>query len=375
VTNKLARAVDEQSVPQQPLSQAPSGLEAYLDRWVAKGFVTAEQVDLIRADAAGMDAADPSKDRRSTPRTPTAFATEALAYVGGAMIVIAALVITAIRWEQLPLAVRLALPCCAAIALFVSGKVFGAPASATRARLQGVLWLLSTMAVASFLAVAAAQQARWDESEVALVTTFGTAAYAAVMWRWHRYPLQHAAFFVACATAAGAAAAVVSDGEAATVGMALWGVGASWIALTWGGLVPPSWMGRALGALAALLGSLLAMTDDWGHALALATVVGIVGLAVVFHDLLLLGIGAFGALLTLPRIMERFFPGSLAPPLALLVAGVALVLIALLVAGRQQGGTRSRARAVAAGTPRSASVLAVGIALLATAAVIGMTLT
>jgi hypothetical protein len=353
----------------------PSDLDSSLARWVAGGFISRAQADLIRADAAEVRPSTgdlPEAALAPARPAPTSFATEALAYVGGAMILLAILVISAIQWEHLSQPVRLALPGLAAIGLAVAGWLVADPDSPTRARLQGVLWLLSTASVTVVLALAGSQEFGWESDDVAGFTALGTAVYAAALWYRHHYPLQHAAFFLALATSAGHAAMQLPDGDASSAGLAIWGVGAIWMALAWGAVVVPRALGQSLGAGAALVGSQFAMTADWGHALGFATVVAVIALALMFHDLLLLGIGALGALETLPRIMARFFPGALAPPIALLGAGAILVVAALLMARRPRGPATRAHRARSTGTQTSAVALATGIALVVSVTVLIM---
>jgi len=70
-------------------------------------------------------------------------------------------------------------------------------------------------------------------------------------------------------------------------------------------------------------------------ALANATVVALVTAAVLIRDLLLLGVGAVGVLITVPVIFDRYFEGELAAPLALLGAGVLLIGLGVITARRR----------------------------------------
>jgi hypothetical protein len=84
----------------------------------------------------------------------------------------------------------------------------------------------------------------------------------------------------------------------------------------------------------------VATSTDAGIALALATVVALVVLALARRDLLILGIAAVAAFLVLPPAVSTWFPGSLAAPVALLVVGVGLVAVATVMA-RGRGVRRS----------------------------------
>jgi hypothetical protein len=169
------------------------------------------------------------------------------------------------------------------------------------------------------------------------VVTFaalGTALYSAVLWWAHRHLLQHVVVFVALL--AGVAAGVsLLPGARALPGLAVWGIGVAWLALAWGGLIPGRQVGTLLGAVGMVVGAITMVDEGWGVVLALATVTALVGLALIFRDLYLLGVGAVGTLMVLPPIMGRYFPGAMAPALALLGVGVLLVVAAVVTTRRR----------------------------------------
>jgi hypothetical protein len=72
--------------------------------------------------------------------------------------------------------------------------------------------------------------------------------------------------------------------------------------------------------------------------------VALVGAAVLIRDLWLLGTGAVGVLITAPIVVDRFFQGQLAAPLALLGAGALLVVLGIFIARRRRS-TADRPRA------------------------------
>jgi hypothetical protein len=76
------------------------------------------------------------------------------------------------------------------------------------------------------------------------------------------------------------------------------------------------------------------MSAGWGYFLALATVGALIGAGVLLGDLLLLSVGALGALQALPATVLYFLPGALAAPLALLAGGVVLITVAVWAARR-----------------------------------------
>jgi hypothetical protein len=117
-------------------------------------------------------------------------------------------------------------------------------------------------------------------------------------------------------------------------GLAVWATGVIWFLLGWRGTVKPRRPVQALAAAAALVGALMTLPADAGMVLALCTVAATVVLAVVVRDLLLLAVGALGALNVLPVVVNEWFPGELAAPLVLLVVGALLVTAAVYTAKR-----------------------------------------
>jgi hypothetical protein len=271
----------------------------------------------------------------------------------------------------MPLGVRLGLTAAAAALLLAAGVAVPERLGAAGRRLRAVLWLLSAGAFAGFLALIGAEALDWQNGEdVTVFVGGGTAAYAGALYARHRSVLQQAALFVALVTTAAAGAAHLEGGEVTAPGLTVWGLGLVWLALAWGGLLPPRRAAYVLGSIGALLGAQMTMTTGWGHFVALGTVAALIGAAVLVGDLVVLGIGAVGALMILPGTMAYYFPGALAAPLALLAAGVLLVAAALRTA-RRRGQPRMRTgRDYASGARNRSLAVAGGIGLVVTVAVL-----
>ena len=152
----------------------------------------------------------------------------------------------------------------------------------------------------------------------------------------------------------------VSD---ALPGFAVWGVALIWLLLGWGGLLEPRRFVMVFGAAGMFVGALTTIPTYAGIVLALVTAVAVVATAVLFRDLLLLAVGAFGTLLVLPSSVIELFPGDLAAPIAMLVVGALLVGAGLFIARRRH--TRPEAGPPAhdfsVGTP-AAAITAAGVA-------------
>lgn len=350
------------SVDQNP------GIEDLLDRWTSRGLITAEQADLIRKDE--------SSEPNLVGTAPThvgrrrSLIAEALGYLGGVLIVVAASLITQRYWSDIPTWGRLALPTIAAVLLFAAGWVVYQQQSALTGRLRAVLWLASTAAAAFALWVVGRYALGWwVEEDIALLVGVGTAVFGGVLWLLHRTFVQQVALFVALVITATAAAIHLEGNQPAPSGLALWGLGIVWLALGWGGLLHPRRAVYGLGAGAFLVGAMVTMpAGDGGYVFALISVAALVSLAVVLGDLFMLGIAALGALTVLPPSVTHFFPGALAAPLAMLVTGIALVVAALRTTRRRKRVPSTRTLRDRTGNRPVAIGLACGGALLATLA-------
>ena len=332
------------------------GLPALVRHWVDEGLITQEQAERMLADT-GV---------REERTGPSGLLVEAFAYLGGIVVLVAAGVLLGRYWDDLGLATRLGLAAVSALVLLGVGAAVPARLGAAAPRLRSVLWVLSTGAVAAFLAIAANEQSSWSGEDVALAVAGGTSVYAFVLWRRHRAELQHVALFAALMTTAGAAAGHLDLADGTAPGLALWGTALVWLLLTWGGLLDLRRLGYVVGSVGLIVGGLVTSEATWGLFFALATVGGVVIAAVVAADLALLGIGAVGALNVLPRLVDRFFPGGVAGPLLLLAVGGLLLVTAFQLSRRTGPAGRPR-RHIPDGTPGPAILGAAAVTFVITA--------
>jgi Predicted membrane protein (DUF2157) len=331
----LARGVRQHS------SLAPAELQSLLDRWVAAGLITSQQAERIRDQEAGVSATAVARSEGTPDGSPaTSLMTEAVGYLGGVLIVVAAGLLTARMWSELSLSTELLLVAAIAAVLLAAGALVPDRRSPPGSRLCAVLWLLSTVAFSALLVLVANQGLGWRDEDVAVLAAGGTAIYALALWWRHRHVVQQGVLLVSLVVAAAAATAELGGPEQLP-GLAVVGVGASWFALGWSGRVGARRPAYLLGAGAAMFGALILSESPWGQPLALATVAAILFAAVRFRDLALLAIAAIGALQVLPRMTETLFPNALAAPIALMVAGGLLVAAALYTA-RRGGGRFNR---------------------------------
>lgn len=332
-------------------------LEQRLEMWVRHELITPEQGSRILAVELGADPdsalpataeTDPGRPRRPDSTTgvpvaagagppPTSLVTEALGYVGGILILIAAGVIAGQFFTDLGRLGRLAVTGSAALALLCAGYlVHVTPTRPAAGRLRSVLWVLAVAATAFFLSLLADENLGWSGDEVVFVAASGAAAVGLELWRRHRWMPQQLAVVVTLAVALGSGVAAYLGGDVALSGVAIWGLGGSWLMLGWGRHVQPRYGTDLLGGAAAAVGSLLTMDHDWGAALAVATAAALVVIGVRMRALVLLAVGSVATLLVVPGAMQRYFPETLAAPLAVLGAGIVLVMAALATASKRR---------------------------------------
>jgi hypothetical protein len=319
----------------------PLGAEL-IDRWVDDGLITNAQADRMRADldlgpAPAQPVSPSSSDRSRIVARPlrdrTSLMIEALAYLGGVIVLVAAGLLAAQYWDAMSEVAQLGAVGGAAALLLIAGLAVPKHLGATSIRLRSVLWLLSTAATAAFLALFADLVLELGGDDILLVSSAGTAALAAALWwRLPTFP-QQAMFFTALMVAGAAIAAKATDNPHVP-GLPVWALGVVWFVLGWRGVLKPRRSVLAAGAVGTLVGAAFTLPTDAGMVLALCTVVAIVVLAVLFRDLLLLAVGALGALNILPSVITEWFPGELAPPLVLLGFGGLLVAAAVYTAKR-----------------------------------------
>ena len=331
-----------------------------LERWVAEGLVSPEQAEAIRGRSA-LPAGGPVRPDEATGAHPS-LAAEALGYLGGVLVLVAAGALSAQLWGDLPTAGRLGLVGAAAVVLLGAGAAVPRPHRPTAGRLRAVLWLLGTAATALLLALAGDELGGWQDEDLVLLAGSGTALLAGALWRVGGGALLQLALLAALLTTAGSAAAQLGSEEGTVPGTAVWGTALAWTALAWGGVLPGRRTALLAGALAAIGGALATTAADWGWGLALATVVGVVVAAVAGRDLALLAVGALGALQVLPGLLDRWSADRLAGPVALLLVGAVLIALGVRLALRPDEVRRSGASRPARGATRTSRRVAAGVA-------------
>jgi hypothetical protein len=303
-------------------------LAAQLRRWVAKGLLTEDQAAAILA------VEHPRTPQPPAPTRPVSVMVELLGYLGGILAIIGAALLTARFWQDLATWTRLALLGLVAVALWAAGALVHEHADPALWRLRGVLWLLSSAAVALFAALFAADVLEVSGEAVALVAGLATATHAGLLW-WRRpRPLQQLACLAGVVAVTGGGVAVLGGSET-VVGLSIWAVGVLWVLLGWRGLLPPAVVALLAGGMVLLFGA-QAMAAGWAAAgllLGLASAVALLEAGTRGRRLALAGVGIWGVVMFLPATVVHFFAGTVGVPVMILLAGVVLLTVTLVLLG------------------------------------------
>ncbi|KQX61673.1 DUF2157 domain-containing protein [Angustibacter sp. Root456] len=329
----------------QPTSAAAEEV-ALLERWVAAGYISRSQAELIREAERGET--PPAAVEPHPSEHATSLVLEALGYLGGVLMVTASALLVGQFWDELSRGVRTGLMLAVWMVLVGAGLAVPQWLGRQGSRVRSVLWLAGAIALAVAFGLVAGEWWHWGESSVASWVACGVTGQLAVLWWRERSALLQAGLVVGVVASVLALLTRFTTLEGPGLGVAVGLVGLAWWVLGARGLVTPRRAATVLGPAVTVLGAVMASMADWGLWLGLATVAGLVVLAVRWRDLWLLVIAGAGSLELVPRVVEEWFPGRLAVPVILLVTGLVMVLAAVRIARRAAtpaAGVAPRSRA------------------------------
>jgi len=316
-----------------------------LDRWAHAGLIDEAQVERIETfevtqHAPGGPAAGPVP---VPARRPSGLLVEAMAYLGGALALAAALLLVQLVWSDLSTAGRLAVPGVATAALLGAGALVpGHPDD--RRRLRSALWLLATGAWAATLGVLGHQVLDWRGQDTALLIGVGCAALALVLYVRLTEALQHLALLASLATIGAALGARAGWDEPTLIGAGIWLVAAAWAVAGELGYLPPQAAARYGSAVVLMSAALLMNMSVGGQVVALLTLAWLFGLGLARGSVGMLAVAALATLQLVPASVGYFFPGDarVVVPVTLLTVGCALVVLAVTVSRRHGGRAQGR---------------------------------
>jgi hypothetical protein len=299
-------------------------LDRMLERWTDADLISSDQAHAIRA----------AETRAGFTSSGIPALAEVIAYVGAIFALSAVGFIASRIWSNLAVGEQLGLVALVTGLLWAGGWWLRGSNIPVRHRLVTVLWFLSAGGMAWFADIAATDL--WDvEDGYALIIGLALSLYAGLLYLYRRTSLQQ----IAVAGGVGFLCGGLSDiaGGDSWFGWCLWIAGVAWIALTRIDKLTPGRTGFALGAVGALTGAqavalqFFENPNGWGLALGLLSAAALLYLSVLFAEMVLLGLGAVGLFIFLVQIIGEYLADGLGAPLALLVAGTALLAVALVV--------------------------------------------
>ena len=298
-----------------------------LERWTAAGLITADQARAIRATE--------RRDALTSRAIPSI--AEAVAYVGAIFALSSVGFIASEVWEDLAVGAQVGLTALVTGLCWLGGWWIQGGDSPVRERLASVLWFISAGGF-GWLADLVATDVMDVDSGYALIIGLALSLYAGFLYSYRRTPLQQ----IAMAGGVGFVCAGLSDvlgGDAGGddwFGLFLLLAGASWIALTGAGVLTPRRTGFAVGAVGVLAGAeaiainFFESPDAFGLILGLASAAVLLYLSVRLSEMVLLGFGTIGLFVFVLHFIGEYLADGLGGPAALLIAGIALLLVALV---------------------------------------------
>ncbi len=312
-------------------------LRQRLADWVAASLISGEQADAILVHEAAAVGAREAGPRRIP------LVTEAVGYLGAALAFGAGMIAVGRTWNGISPAGRTTILGAATLLLVIGGLAVRASSEPAIRRLGSVLWFLAVAAAAGTAAETMADLVGSSVEAARHTTAAVTATLAAVLWLVERRTFQALALMAGIAFLVGDVTNAVSTNSADATSLSIWVVGVVFVALAWRGILVPTRAGYAMGsllALTSLASMMLPESPRWfAFAIGLATAGALMALSVAAKENVLLGLGAVGMFVYILRIVGAYFRNTIGVPLALLIIGVALIVVSL-VASRLRRLTR-----------------------------------
>lgn len=294
----------------------------HIDRWLGESLITESEALALRH----FEMQHATEAARRVPMVA-----EVLAYLGAALALAAGLLLFGNRFEELSRSMRMIVPAVAGVVFFAAGWPLHRHADPSVGRLAGALWLLATGAFAGFMAEAlfdVTDQPAWALLALGVsVTVFGGALMLA-----HPTGPTH--------IGAAAGAAMILPGVVAWwdpadqfvwTGLSFVLFGWLWLALGRTRAVKPATPAFVVGTVTALYGPVIAAGEDFtGEALLIGSGVAVALLVagVWLRSTPVLALAAIGTFGFLFASILWFLQDTLGAPLALLLGGVSLLVVA-----------------------------------------------
>jgi uncharacterized membrane protein len=297
-------------------------LDRRLERWRQAGIITATQVDQIRALEASS---------RAEQRIP--LVAEVVGYLGTALVVSAVVALAAQFWEDLATGAKIAVLIVITAMLLVAGWAVRDSEEPAIRRLSNFLWL-AAVGTTGFLMDEIMTDALDVETGYPLIIGSAMSALGLALWRVRKSAVQLIGLFAGLIVVMAGIADIWSGAD--RFGILAWLLGVVWLVLARLNIVTPERTSYALAGGSMLFGTQWAAFEHfedghgWALGLGLVSAVTLLMLSVSWRSTVLLGIGTTGAFLFLPQITDEYLGDTIGGPSALLVAGVALIGVAVM---------------------------------------------
>jgi hypothetical protein len=303
-------------------------LERHLRRWLAESLISGDEAESIRAFE--------RRERPAAARIP--LITEVIGYLGAALALAAGVVLLARAWEDISPEVGVAILATATVLAFIGGLLLRGSHEAAFERLSSLLWLLAVGGSGWTAGLFAADVLEVTERVVPIWVGGAMTVSAALLYALRPRTLQVLALGVGLLT-------LVTAWWQSPIPIALswWVIGAACVVLGWNGALRPEQAFVRLGALIAVIGPSFMVADAPAatYGLGLATAGALLAVSVAVGEPVLLVPGGLALFAYLLSAIQRYLGDTLGMPIVLLLAGVALLAIALVTA-RLRTLTRGR---------------------------------
>jgi hypothetical protein len=263
---------------------------------------------------------------------------EALGYLGGILAVTGLVLVVSRYWPDMATVVRLTISGAGVVGLLVAGWLVRPGGDPALERLRGFVWVASSACAALFAGVVAADVLDAEAPKtIAVAASAAVVAESGLLWRGRPLPFQQLTAFGAVAVLVGTLVASVAD--VGPAGIAVWVTGGALVVIGIRRLAPMPLIGDVVGGLAMAVGAMLTLADWDQRALpfAIATAAALLALALLpglapdRSDQLSFGIiGGVTGLQTVPGGIAYFAQDAgLVTGVAVWVAGLSLLYLGI----------------------------------------------
>lgn len=315
-----------------------NGIASSLEEWRKAGLITAQQVKAVEAYEKGKAGLAPPGQGRAAP------VAEALGYVGGAIAISAVGILLGDRWDDLNVGGRLTVVCLVTLVLAGAALTLRRNTQAPVQRLVSVLAVGTIAGIAWLTTTVLGEWTNWRGRDIGLFVSTVVFILGAALYLVRRRALPQLVTLVSLLVMLGTLfARPVFAGGHSWGALVTWAVGIAWVLLAIGGWHKPRELGIAAGSITAIIGASEAAGPEEYRAflwLGLVTAGALLWRGVTSNETLLVVVGAVGVLLFVPWLITWLFPEGTAMVVAMLAAGLLLVLVAVWIARGRRVATK-----------------------------------